>query len=87
MRAKRVDANQGEIVAALRAMGWAVADTSGVGRGFPDLCASKAGETVLIEVKARTGKLRQSQVDFMRDWKGRVVVARSVDDVKEMSNV
>ena len=47
----RVDANHGEIVEALEAMGWGVKSTAQLGKGFPDLIAAKAGRLVLIEVK------------------------------------
>ena len=50
-RAARVDANQSEIVAALRAIGVGVKDMSGVGEGVPDLACLWRGATYWIEVK------------------------------------
>ena len=50
-RAARVDANQGEIVDALRVIGATVAITSGLGDGFPDLVVGYQQATVLMEVK------------------------------------
>lgn len=74
--AARVDANQAEIVAVLRAAGayvWII--------GLPvDLLCGYAGKTTLIEVKTKTGKLNpkpskhtQLQKNFMLDWPGATV--------------
>lgn len=50
-RRARVDANHGEIVAALRSCGWTVIDTSRLGSGFPDLLIARGGRIELVEVK------------------------------------
>lgn len=50
-RAARVDANQSEIVTALRAMGAEVTDLSGVGSGVCDLLVSYRGNWYAIEIK------------------------------------
>ena len=47
----RTDANQPQVVKALRDAGATVAITSMVGDGFPDLVVGFRGETLLIEVK------------------------------------
>jgi hypothetical protein len=50
--ARRVDANQAEIVALLRQLGCIVEVTSDVGRGFPDLVVkTPKGTVLLVEVK------------------------------------
>ena len=68
-RAARVDANQAEIVAALRGAGcsvWII--------GLPvDLLAGKGGNTVLIEIKTAKGRHTPLQVGFMSEWKGGTV--------------
>jgi phosphoserine phosphatase len=72
-RAARVDANQAEIVAALRAAGatvWIL--------GLPvDLLVGKAGHTLLVEVKTIEGKRKPHaarytdlQREFLATWKG-----------------
>jgi hypothetical protein len=82
-RAARVDANQADIVAALRAIGcsvWVI--------GLPlDLLIGYRGKTALVEVKTMTGKrspkpsrLTQLQKDFMLDWKGGTVA--TVTDIE-----
>ena len=71
--AARVDENQAEIVAALRAAGasvWII--------GLPvDLLVGYAGQTVPVEVKGLTGKrspkprrYTELQAEFMRTWQG-----------------
>lgn len=50
-RAPKVDGNHKLIVAALKAAGWYVKDTSGAGKGFVDLVVAKGGRLELIEVK------------------------------------
>jgi Holliday junction resolvase len=71
----------------LRVTGWFVFPVlQGVGayRGIPDMIATKAGQTVFLEVKTAKGKLSEHQEKFRVDLTlagGRYVVARSVDDV------
>jgi len=87
MRAKRVDLNQAEIIAALRAAGATVADTHTVGAGFPDLVVGIAGKTVLVEVKAEAGPLRLTEPErrFMCEWRGDPVrILRTMADVEEL---
>lgn len=57
-RARKVDANQKHIVAALEAMGCHVTDLSGVGRGCADLLVLAPNEMrpVLMEVKNKLGR-------------------------------
>jgi hypothetical protein len=47
----KVDANQGEIVRALEAIGVRVIDMSANGQGCPDLCCMCRGFTTWLEVK------------------------------------
>ena len=81
--AARVDANQAEIVAALRAAGasvWII--------GLPvDLLVGFRGQSLLMEVKTVTGKRNpkpsrhtQLQKDFMLTWRGGAV--STVTDVE-----
>ena len=65
--AKRVDANQEQIVSALRAAGayvWII--------GLPvDLLVSHSGKTYLVEVKTDSKKrLTKLQEDFFANWTG-----------------
>lgn len=47
----KVDANQSDIVAVLRAVGATVTPTHQLGAGFPDLCVGYKGTNYLLEVK------------------------------------
>ena len=84
-RAAKVDANHGEIVAALRKAGAGVCDLSAVGQGCPDLLVSYQGRWNLLEVKdgakppsART--LTQDQVKWHGRHHAKVHVVTSVDE-------
>ena len=72
----KVDANQGDIVAALRKVGCEVLSLAAVGKGCPDLLVFYGGVSYrahdshlfLLEVKSAKGKLTPDQVEFHRDW-------------------
>ena len=69
--AKRIDANQTEIVETLRKAGADVYILSMVGRGIPDLMVCFNGETILMEVKANAkSRFTPDQLKFIANWKG-----------------
>ena len=71
MRAKRVDVNQKEIVAALRQLGFSVTDLSAVGKGCPDILAGKNGVTYLFEIKRDSkAKFTEQQIEWQKEWNG-----------------
>jgi hypothetical protein len=86
MSAKRVDANQKEIVAALRKVGASVAHTHMVGQGFPDLVCGYRGQDWLFEIKdgskpPSARKLTPAEHKFNLDWRGgQIHIVTSVDD-------
>ncbi len=90
-RAAKVDANQGEVVTALRAIGVAVHVTSDMGSGFPDLVCHKVGHGVrLIEVKdgdkpPSKRRLTKDQCEFARDFP--VDVVETVGDALALFGV
>lgn len=87
-RAAKIDANQNEIVEALRDAGYSVCVTSVVGQGFPDLIVGKGGiprTNVLMELKDGSlppskRKLTPQQVEFHRNWQGPICVVETVED-------
>jgi Holliday junction resolvase len=87
MKAAKIDANQPEIVKALRKCGISVHSTAAIGKGFPDLVCAKGDKAWLIEVKGPKGKLTDDQVEFMSAWQGDVHIARSVDDALKIVGV
>ncbi|MFV1644920.1 hypothetical protein VWZ82_12930 [Phaeobacter sp. JH20_41] len=81
--AAKVDANQGEIVAALRAAGATVTPTHAAGDGFPDLAVGFRGQSFLIEVKdgskpPSARKLTPGQQKWHTTWRGQKAVASTV---------
>jgi hypothetical protein len=85
MRAARVDANQAEIVAALRKAGCDVTPTHRAGEGFPDLAVGYRGATYLLEVKDGSKPpseraLTDAQVRWHGQWRGHKAVVCNVDE-------
>jgi hypothetical protein len=70
------DANQDEIVRALRRVGATVE----VIEQPLDLLVGFRGFNYLLEVKTRTGTLNMGQIDFTANWRGHWDVVRSVDE-------
>lgn len=92
MRAARTDANQTEIVEALRLVGCSVQPLHTVGKGCPDLLVGRSGLNVLIEVKdgskppsART--LTPDQEIWHDNWRGQVTVVSSVHEALQAVGV
>lgn len=84
-RAARVDANHGEIVAALRKIGATVTSTAGVGNGFPDLAVGWRGMTLLLEVKdgskpPSAKQLTDDERKWHAEWRGHADVVESVEE-------
>jgi hypothetical protein len=84
-RAARIDANQPEIIKALRGVGAAVQPLHTVGKGCPDLLVSHRMQTYLIEIKdgakvPSARKLTQDQIDWHDAWRAPVHVVETVAD-------
>lgn len=74
-RAAKVDRNQAEIVAALRAAGASVTPLHAVGGGVPDILCGFRGQTYLIECKDGTAppsqrRLTSDQQEWHAAWRG-----------------
>lgn len=85
MRAARIDANQPEIVEALREAGCSVQLLHMVGKGCPDLLVGWQGLNVLVEVKdgskpPSARKLTPDQEIWHDNWRGQVTVVCSVHE-------
>lgn len=79
----KIDANQPEIVAALRKAGCTVQHLHAVGKGCPDLLCAIDGQTFLIEVKdgskpPSAQKLTLDQITWHLEWQAEVHVVNSV---------
>lgn len=81
-RAARTDANQKEIVSALRAIGCSVQDLSKVGMGLTDLLVGYRNVNLLIEAKDGSKppskrKKTPSQIKFHDEWRGQKTIVES----------
>ena len=81
-RRARVDANQAEIVEALRALGVSVQSLASVGDGCPDLLCGYRGRNILLEVKAPKGDTTSDQWTWGARWRGQMAIVRSVEDAR-----
>lgn len=85
----RIDANQPEIVDAIRELGASVMVASNFGNGFPDLIVGVPLNTLLIEVKNPAGDygrrgLNKLQKAFHASWPGPIYMARSVAEAMDI---
>ena len=87
--ARRIDANQNDIVKALRACGATVRVIS-QGDGIPDLLVGYQGYTILMEVKdgqkaPSARKLTEAEQEFFEKWTGgMLVIVNSVEEALEI---
>ena len=87
--AARIDANQEQIVAALRAMGATVRIVT-QGNGLPDLLVGFRVMTILMEVKdgqkvPSARKLTPAEQKFFEEWRGGIVaIVNSVDEAIDL---
>ena len=91
-RAAKVDANQTEIVKALRQVGASVQSLAATGKGDPDLLVGFRGKNLLLEVKdggkiKSDRKLTPDQVVWHQTWRGRVYVVESVEQALQVIRV
>ncbi len=88
-RANRVDANQEQIVSALRACGATVRVVT-MGDGVPDLLVGYRGYTLLLEVKdgnksPSARALTQAEQKFFDEWTGGLVaIVNNVDEALDI---
>jgi len=76
-RARRIDNNQVDVVAALRGVGASVLHLHAIGKGAPDILVGFRGINVLIEIKSAKGTMTPDESAFVSGWLGQVCVAYS----------
>jgi Holliday junction resolvase len=86
-RAAKVDANQDQIVSALRAAGASVQSLAAIGKGCPDLLAARAGKMFLLEVKDGKAEPNELQKRWHIAWNAEVHVVRSPDEALRVVGV
>ena len=78
---KRVDANQPEIVAALRQAGCSVQYLHELGRGCPDIVVGYRGRNYLLEIKSSDkAKMTPQEAWWHDEWRGQVARVDTVDE-------
>lgn len=88
-RAARIDANQDQIVSALRAAGATVRVVT-QGNGLPDLLVGYRGFTILMEVKdgkkvPSARKLTEAEKKFFDEWRGGMLaIVESADEALDI---
>lgn len=93
MRAKKVDANQPDIVKQLRKIpGVTVAHTHVVGDGFVDIIVGHQGVNYLCEIKdpskpPSARKLTKDEQKFHEEWAGQAAVVETVTDILKLINL
>lgn len=85
MKIARVDANQPEIVDALRSAGCSVEYLHTLGKGVPDLLVGRAGHNYLLEIKDGSKppskrKLTGDEEKWHRLWQGQIATVNNVDE-------
>lgn len=88
---KRTDANQKEIVEAMRRMGALVAVTSSLGQGFPDLVVGMGRILKLVELKdgskpPSARRLTEDEAAFHARWGEHVLTLLSVEEAIDFVN-
>lgn len=91
-RAAKVDANQSQIIDALRRAGASVQPLHAVGQGCPDILVGHRGVNLLIEVKdgakpPSARKLTPDQVSWHDTWRGQVAVVDSADQALSLIGI
>ena len=77
---RRTDANQQEIMNALREVGYSVLDLHEVGKGCPDILVGTHGLNILVEIKIPGAKLNDLEKKFFDSWNGPACVVNSVEE-------
>ncbi|QBM33857.1 hypothetical protein [Acinetobacter baumannii] len=88
-RAAKIDANQNEIVKALRQVGASVQSLASTGKGCPDLLVGFRGVNWLLEIKdgqkvKSARKLTPDQIEWHESWRGKVFVVESTDEALQV---
>jgi Holliday junction resolvase len=83
-RAANIDANQPDIVKALRQAGASVTSLAGVGNGVPDLLVGIRKVTTVFEVKdgakvPSKRKLTEDEQKWHDEWRGSKFIVESVE--------
>jgi len=76
--ARRVDANQAQIVQQLRDFGATVLDLHAVGKGCVDILCGYKGKSYPMEIKTLHGKLTDPEKKFYDEWRGNYYIVHDI---------
>lgn len=87
----KVDANQPEVVATFRRLGWYVLIISQL-KNCCDIIVSKNGRTIAVEIKDGSKppsqqKLSAGEEKFRSEWQGEYMLITCVDDILEIKEI
>lgn len=87
----RIDANQNEIVRALRDIGASVQPLNAVKQGCPDLLVGYRGQNLILEVKdgrkpPSARRLTPDEQAWFNEWRGCVYIVHSAMDAVTLVN-
>jgi Holliday junction resolvase len=88
IRAAKVDANQPEIVALFRKLGWSVLIISQL-KNCCDIIVSKNGRTIAVEIKdgakpLSKQKLTEGEAKFKSEWQGEYAIVTCENEVLKL---
>ena len=84
-RRPKQDKNAGELIEAMRALGWYWLDLSAVGGGVPDGIAIRGGRMVFCEIKdPKVGRLTPAQEDLHAVLKSKAVTVEILTCVEDL---
>lgn len=91
-KAAKIDANQIEVVSALRQIGASVQSLATTGKGCPDLLVGYRGINYLLEVKdgnkpPSARLLTEDQLRWHQNWQGSVHIVNSTNQALKILNV
>ena len=78
--AAKTDANQAEIVQALRDVYCSVLPMHRLGQGAPDIAVGRAGKVYFLEIKTEKGKLTSAEREFQLRWRGHYAIVRTPEE-------
>ena len=88
-RAARTDANQKEVVANLRKLGFSVQHLHQLGKGCPDLLIGKEGRNWLFELKdpdkpPSARQLTEDEKKWFHTWRGQVDIGYDAESIVDL---
>lgn len=85
--ANRTDANQGEIIQALRQVGASVQPLTRVKDGCPDILVGFHGCNYLMEIKTDEGRVTPDELTWFQRWNGQAEIVKNISEALRVIGV